>query len=212
MTEPKPRRRIWQIGLRTLFLLMTAAAVWTVYFSNRHALRSYEERIASMRPLARELNVEDTAKIAVVKLESHWYDENRWGVYLPPGKFRLCLATREIADAGLAPVVKSVPLVSGRTILELENVPTNEGWQVRVTRDGAAILTADELKAWYPSVGSVGGGQFDRSEQLPADKPVVLFRRRFSQPKPGGGSTTPAGPTDGIMLWIEPVASDAGDS
>jgi hypothetical protein len=66
---------------------MTAAAVWTVYFSSRSAIRHYEERITSMRPLTRELSVEDEELIAVVKLEPYWYDENRWAIYLPEGTY-----------------------------------------------------------------------------------------------------------------------------
>ena len=50
---------MWQIGLRTLLLLVTAVAVWTVYFANRRAIRHQEERIAAKRvgasaPVARE--------------------------------------------------------------------------------------------------------------------------------------------------------------
>lgn len=205
-----PRRRVWQIGLRTLFLLMTAVAVWTVYFSNRHTLRTYEEQIASMQPLARELTVEDEELIAVVKLESYWYDENRWEVYLPQEEFRICLATRAIEDNGLGTVVESVSLAPGKHILELENIPIDNGWRVTVKCDGVQVIAADEPKAWYPASGSVGGGNFERSEQLPADQPMVLFRRRFSQPGPGGASRTPAGPADGILLWIEPTGEEPG--
>lgn len=203
MTEQKPRRRLWQIGLRTLFLLMTAVAVWTVHLSNRSATRSYEERINSMRPLARELSVEDEARIAVVKLEPYWYDENRWALYLPKGRYRLCLATREIDETGLAPIVGSVPLSPGRHVLTLEHDRSDDGWRVAVNGDGMPVLTAEEPKAWYPARGSSGGSEFDRSEQVPPDKPVVLFRRRFTQPGAAGTSRTPKGPTDGIMVWIE---------
>jgi hypothetical protein len=198
-----------------MFLLLTAVAVWTVYFSNRSSIRRLEERIESMRPLARELAVKDERQFAVVKLEQHWYDENRWSVYVPPGDFRLCLATRDVDEEGLAPVVASAPLAPGRHVLELDYVAVDGasgegGWRVTVHCDGQEILSAEAPKAWYPSVGSSGGGHFDRMDQLPADKPAILFRRRFNQPGPNGmgmGSITPKGPTDGIMIWIEPGGS-----
>jgi hypothetical protein len=199
---------MWQVGLRTLFLLMTAAAVWIVYFTNRRAIRDYDERIAAMRPVARELEVEDGGQIAVVKLEAYWYDENRWDIYLPPGDFRLCLATREIDGTVPAAVASSAPLSPGRHTIALEHEPTADGWQVTIECDGRQLLSADEPKAWYPAVGSSGGGHFDRAEQFDPQQPVVLFRRRFAQPGPGRTSTTPLGPADGIMLWIEPAANE----
>lgn len=203
MAEQKQRRPRWQIGLRSLFLLMTAVAVWTVYFSNRSAVRHYEERITSMRPLTRELSVEDEEMITVVKLEPYWYDENRWAIHLPEGTYRLCLATRQIDDTGLGPIVATAPLAQGKHVLTLEHEPSDNGWSVNVDCDGTTVLKAEEPKAWYPGSGSSGGSMFDRNEQVVPDKPVVLFRRRFSLPGPGGASKTPAGPTDGILLWIE---------
>ena len=216
MTEQKPKRRGLQIGLRTLFLLVTAIAVWTVYFVNRRAIQQYEERTSAMRPLARELVVEDESQVAVIKQEPYWYDENRWAVYLPPylppGKYRLCLATREIDVSGLAPVVTSVPLSPGRHALGLEQEKTDDGWQVVVLREGQVILSNEEPKEWYPAVGSSGGGHFDRLEQREPSEPVVLFRRRFTRPTAGGRSMTPTGPADGVLLWIEPDGGETDNS
>ncbi|MEX2176135.1 MAG: hypothetical protein WD872_17365 [Pirellulaceae bacterium] len=213
MPEKQPRRFTWQIGLRSLFLLTTAIAVWTVYYSNTREIDRLELRIADMRPLVRELVVEDEEQFAVVKLEQHWYDENRWSVYVPSGEFRLYLATREIDEEGLAPVVASVPLAAGRHLLAHDNValPDDEGWRVTVHAGERLVLSTEEPQEWNPAFGWSEGGQFDRSEQLPADKPMVLFRRRFTQPAPGGRSTTPTGPTDGIMLWIEPAGGARDD-
>lgn len=211
LNQQRPKRFSWQIGLQSLFLLTTAIAVWTVYYANTREIARLEERIESMRPLARELVVEDEDQFAVIMLEQHWYDENRWAVYVPPGKFRLCLATREVEEEGFAPVVASVPLAAGRHTLALDNVSTKDGWRVTVHADNREILATVAPKAWHPARGSSGGGQFDRSEQLPADKPLVLFRRRFAQPGPGIGSATPTGPTDGIMLWIEPAGEAPRD-
>jgi hypothetical protein len=207
--QPPTKRSTWQVGLRTLFLLITAVAVWTVYFANRGAIRHYEERIAAMRPLVRELTVADVTKFAVIKQEPYWYDENRWELHVPPGNYRLCLATRDIDETGFPPVVQSTSLAPGRHVLALEQTKTEQGWRVAILDGDREILSHDEPQAWYPAVGSSGGGQFDSLAQQSASEPLVLFRRRFTQPQPGGRSTTPTGPADGVMLWIGPEGEDS---
>ena len=205
VTRPRPKGL--QFGLRTLFMLMAAIAVWTTYFSNRHHIAVLEAGITAMRPLAHELIVNDADKIAVVKLAELWYDENRWEISLPDGVYRLCLATREIDTDGLAPVVKSEPLAAGRHSLQLEQQEVNAGWRVTVAGDGKTLLAVEEPKPWYPGSGSTGGGLHSESAQLTPDQSVVLFRRRFTRPDGAGQVKSPSGPTEGILLWIEPNAS-----
>ena len=212
--EPKPseaalsrpathrRRRYRQFSVRTLLLVTAAIAVWTAYIANERHNRKLNARIAAMRPLAHELAVEDPNRIAVVKLDELWYDENIWDVYLPPGQYRLFLATYDIDQDGLAPVRVSAPLAGGRHRLTLEQRREESGWQVAVTGNDAEILTVKEPPEWDPARGSMGGGQFSNSTQIPADQPVVLFRRRFSQPTTATQPSTPTGPTAGVLLWI----------
>ncbi len=102
-----PRRQRWQVGLRTLILLVAAIAVWTTYFLNRHQNAALEARIKTMLPLAHELIADDPKKVAVVKLEENWFDENRWDIFLPDGEYRLCLAMRGIESDGLATAQKA---------------------------------------------------------------------------------------------------------
>lgn len=201
-----PRRSRWQVGLRTLVLLMATIAVWLTYFVNRRNIPLLEMRIKAMQPLAHELIVDDAGKIAVVKLEEHWFDENQWDLYLPPGSYRVCLATREIDTDGMAPVVKSAPLKPGRRRLTLERPPGQDACRVVVTCDGKPLLAVEEPKEWDPVSGSQGGGQYSQGESLAANTPVVLFRRRFFTPRDANGrSTVPPHPSDGILLWVEPT-------
>jgi hypothetical protein len=196
-------RARWQLGLWTLFLLITAIAVWMTYFINRRQIAVLEARIRALVPLAHELVVDDPAKIAIVKLEEYWFDENRWDIYLPQGRYRLCLATHDIDNNGLAPVVKSAAIEAGRHRLALEQQRQKDGWRVVVAWDGTGLLAVEESKDWDPGLGSSGGGQYPVSEQLAADEPAVLFRRRFTREASNGLMTTPSGPTEGILLWIE---------
>lgn len=203
--SPNKQRFRWQFSLRLMLLLMAAVGVWTAVIVNRRAIPHLEQRIKTMRPLARELFISDPTKIAVVKCEELWYDDNEWEIYLPPGAFQLSLATREIDGQGMATPVKSAPLPTGQTRLVYSQVKQGSGWRMIVTANGQELLTVDEPKEWYPAHGSSGGGQFSLSQQLPADAPVVLFRRRFTRPISPTSSQVPAGPCEGVLLWIEPA-------
>lgn len=206
---PPARRSQWQFSLRLILLLMAAVGVWTAEIANRRAMGPLQQRIKAMRPLARELTITDPEKIAVVKCEELWYDDNEWEIYLPDGEYRLALATREVGQQDVVlPPYQSAPLPAGKFRLSLLQEKTATGWRVDVLKDGALLLTAEEPAEWYPAHGSSGGGQFSLAEQLPPNFPVVLFRRRFSRPVSATTSQTPAGPCEGVLLWIEPVPLD----
>jgi len=199
----RPDRSRWQVGLGSLAFLVLVIAVWMTYFVNRLEIDRLESRIAALRPMSRELVVTDPSQIAAVGLTAMWFDENRWEVYLPEGSYRLRLATREVATDGLAPAVKSLPIGPGWHRVDLEIVPDKAVWKIAVGLDRAGRVEAEEPKEWASDRGSEGGGQVSRSQQQPADRPLVLFRRRFM---PLGRSAAPIGPTDGVLLWIERTA------
>jgi hypothetical protein len=198
----RPDRRRWQVGLRSLFLLMAAIAVWMGYLINLRHNATLRARIEAMLPIAHELVIDDATKIAVVKLEPYWYDENRWEIYLPDGSYRLCIATRGVDENGFAPVKKSAHIGDGRHQLVLEKDQDDDLWRVRALWDGKEVLTVEEPKDWKTGGGSIGGGFFSVCQQLAPDQPVVLFRRRFMRGM-GSMSMTRDSPTEGILLWIE---------
>jgi hypothetical protein len=197
-----------QFSLRTLFLLTAAIALWIAHTKNHYGNVKLAGQIQGMRPLARELMIDDPDRIAVVKHDERWYDQNVWKLYLPSGSYRLCLATKEVGTDGLATINKSVAIDPGTRELALEQQQANDkSWRVIVTVDGEEVLRADEPAAWNPGEGSAGGGDFSRSTQIAPQEPVVLFRRRFMVQATAGSSSIPMGPCDGLLLWIEPTAS-----
>ena len=200
-TVPLPGRKHWQVGLR-IFLLTAAIAVWITFFINRRENAVLESRIAAMQPLARELVTDDANKIAVVKLDELWYD--RTDGCLPSGWDVpvMCGHPRDLQQgAGSGGEERTV--AAGRHRLVLEQSLDGEVWRLSVTWDGTKLLEAVEPKGWDPGMGSSGGGEYAVSTQLPADQPAVLFRRRFTRPDANGQVSTPVGPTDGILMWIE---------
>jgi hypothetical protein len=158
-----------------------------------------------MRPLARELIIKDRDKIAVVKVEEEWYDANEWRVYLPPGEYRLRMATEEIPAQGIPKHEQESILVAGESDLSLLQQKQATGYHTQVLLNDDAVLTVEKDLSWQPGGGSSGGGNFSSSEQLDPKEPVVLFRRRFNQPVSPMSSATPDGPCTGLMLWIERV-------
>lgn len=209
MEPARPARSRWQFSLRTILLTMAAVGVWTAVIVNRREIPVLEQRITSMRPLARELAVKDPNKIAVVKCEETWYDENEWNIYLPSDNYQLSLATQQIDQDQVPEPGKTVRLPAGKFRLALTQEKHNGGWRVCVKKDGEELLCIDEPQTWYPGSGSSGGGSYSTSQQISPPEHVVLFHRRFTHPKViGPGTSTsqlPTGPSEGIALWIDPI-------
>ena len=74
---------------------------------------------------------------------------------------------------------KSKALKPGRHRIMLMKQRNDEGWKVNVWTDDSVFLTVNEPREWGDLSRSFGSDQFSISEQLPADKPVILFRRHF---------------------------------
>lgn len=205
MTEPSemeprpPGPAPWQFGLKTAILITAAVAVWSAAFVNRRQSARLSSRIAALRPLASELVVEDQDQIALLKLETLGRIDNRWDLHLPAGSYRVCLATSAIDAEGFAPVAKSAPIAPGLHRLELKVAREDETRRITVASGGATLLEVVVPKEW-----EAGGGESDVSQSRitppwPADKPLILIRRRNSP------AASAAGPIDGLLLWIEPA-------
>ncbi len=209
-TPPTPPPRKWvQVNTTTLILLVALIASWVAVWIHREQIAVLETRIASASNLARELVVDDPTQAAVVKRLEEWSDDQRWKVYLPPGDYRLCLATREIDGKGLAPVAGRVAIGGGSHDLAYEQTQKGERWEVVVSVDGAPVLRAEESSDWNLNLGSLGTDGHSVSRQFAMASPLPLLRTRFRKQDARGATKTPDGPTEGILLWIEPAAPDA---
>ena len=202
---PRKRRCLWQWSLQTLLLLTAVVAVWVAYFHLRQQIGRLEQEVDSMQQMARELIIEDREQIAVVMLPQMWMDQSRWDIYLPEGKYVIRLATRQIDQKGLAPPVEQTPIPAGQHRIELMRSDEGAGRQLTVTVDDRPVIEAEEDSGWDPGGASSGGSQIGNCEQRSAQQPLVLFRRRFYRPSKGGQNVPPKGPSEGWMLWIEPV-------
>jgi hypothetical protein len=201
----RPKHEPWQFGLKTAILITPAVAVWSAVLVNRRQSATLSSQIAYLRPLAPELVVEDPSQMALLKLETLGRHDNRWDLYLPAGNYRLCLATSAIDKEGFAPVAKSAPIAPGRHRLELKVARQAEARRITVASDGATLLEVVAPKEWDEDRGSsdISKGRID--PPWPADSPLILIRRRNHPPRIDGEPSSPSGPTEGILLWIEPA-------
>lgn len=208
---PRPRWRRVQLPVRTLLLVIAAMAVWMTVLTNDRHIITLNTGIAGLRVLSRELFVSNPDQFAVVHRIPVWYDEAIWDVHVPQGTYRLALATRELPTDGQGPATvpppvvpgQTFPITSGRHTVALESSKIDSGWRVVVRLDGEPVLTRDEPAEWNSGHGSYGGAQFSVVTQSPADKPLILYHRRFMvRDDNGQASVRTIG--EGIHLRIEP--------
>ena len=195
----------WQVGIRTLVLLMAVIAVAMTVIVDRRQSTALEARIRAMAPLAHELKIVDVNQFAAVKLENLWMDDNRWDVYLPAGEYRLCVATREVGKERVPRPGKSARIKSGRHRLELGFQRQGDLWPIRVASDGEELFAFNESKEWGLSGSSTDPTNFSVSTQQSTGRPLILFHRRYYIMNRQGIADEPPTPSDGLILWIEPV-------
>lgn len=212
ISPARPKRRWWQLRLGTLILLIAALAVWLSWYADHRRNEALEQRLRVMRPIARELIVQDPTQAAIVKREETWHDENLWDVYLPAGSYEVCLATREIGDRGL-------PAVAHRRRIRVEPPARPRVFELRMTwedqrtrrrieilENGATLLSVVEPREWNSDSTSTQHG-FSKSSTCDPARPMELFRRRFLRDDGTGQLRAPTVPSEGLLFWFEPASS-----
>jgi hypothetical protein len=190
----------------TLLLFTAAVAAWVGWWQVEQQSARLQMQIETMQKLQRKLIVHDPAQFAIIELHELWYDEDRWDVYLPPGRnYRLKLATREVDEKELPEPGGEAEISSGRHTVELlqKKLKDPDGFHLAIQVDGQTVLEAREQADWHPSRGSSDNVGYDQQKQLPVNQPLVIKRRRFMVQQSKTSASTPDGPTAGILIWIE---------
>ncbi len=201
----RPRLFRMQIGLRHLLLLTLCAGAWAAHWTNQSHIAKLKPRLATLQKLAPELIVSDTSRLAIVQLESKWASDIRWDMYVPSSNYRLCLATRAVAESGFPDLYQNIALPKGRYELQIEEVIQTNGFRIRVTQNEEVLLDIVEAPL-FGSNGSSSSSRNGPSLQFDDSTEIDLLRRRFLVPIPGspGSSRSTIGPTNGVLLWIKP--------
>lgn len=203
--SPVTKRRGWRWSMTTLLLMMgTVGVVTRAVILSRQNQRLRNE-IATMRMLARELQVLDETQFAVIKRYPRWFEENIWDVFLPAGQtYRLNLVTRGVDPTRTPRPFESVVLPSGYHTIEYRRKFEDQSstWRIEVLVDQSPAMTFTESADWESSMSHSSQGGYSRSTQRPVDEPLFLERLRFHTPTTP--NTTASRPTEnGILLWIE---------
>lgn len=185
-------------------LLIAAVAVWLAYWQTSREVERMQLALPGLRDAARQLRIGNPHEYAVVRHHELWNDDFRWDAYLPAGgDYVMRLATEQIDTEGLAEPVKQYAIGAGRRAVQLFYEKVDDRWRIEVTVDDQLVLQDTQPLSWHEGGGSTGGAAFDQQAQQDVGQPLVLFRRRFMEKQSNGGYSTPAGPTAGLLLWIE---------
>ncbi len=218
----KSVNRRWQLSLSTMLLLVTLFAVGAGFVKARHDRNELQRLLATLRPMTRELSVDNPTQIAVVRRVPTLSNELIFDAYIPkplvPTQVhRLCLVLEEIVDSGpfdvlfpqptgsfdLQPGIHSIELRS----TEADKNDVNSEHRFVVLVDGETVIKAKRPAVWQASNGWTSYGTISQSQAFDAKEAVQLLRRRNNEPNKNFSLSAPAKkPTNGVLLWI-----DSGD-
>ena len=202
----------WQIGLRTMILLVVAVALGLNIARERDTipeLRGRLQGLQSSRPS--DLRIIDPAAIAAQKNDSPWTDEDSWQVYLPlGGRYRLCLATRVGSVDDQPSRVESVEIEPGRHMVSVDRQRIGLGWRITATWNQKDRLQLDEPGNWLDRTGGWGWtNEIPDRLHVPLGRPVLLaYTRYFTMKAPlAPVLPSPSVEVPGLKLWIETEAA-----
>jgi len=196
-----------QFSLRKLLL---SIAVVVLILS--HALSSYRLWVTSneLQELKRRhgiLVVEDDSRAQALKIDLQQPFAWRWRVYLPEGRqYQVCATTDDIAEQGLPTDRGGLGLPPGEHEITVKVQRNERGeWMLGLYKDG--VTSEQKIPEghtdWLESP-SGSGATFVSSLSFEPTAPCELLRLRALVPQPNGSSAPPTGPSDGLLVWVEP--------
>lgn len=192
----------------TLLLLTAAVGIWAWNFRMVQQTTQWEYEINVLRRAAGELAVDDPRQMAVIQRRPEWRGDLQWDVFLPPGReYSLYLATRDIDQRGgfegLTP--RQAKLPPGKHRIQLKYTEAADGkWDIGILREGQPLLESTETPDWQTSTSFSWSQPVRIGETLQRAAPARLPLRRLAFNIPDAtGSSSPRGPANGLLVWIE---------
>jgi hypothetical protein len=192
----------------TLLVITVIGTVFAYRAGNKHRQLLAEQ--AQLEAEFGQMPIADPSKVYVLALETGEELHFAWRVHFP-AKFYPRWQTKSgrgssssFGDEGIAPVVEETPISPGRHQIVLRKVDATNAlrYTIEVDDQQAIDITVDSKRGFCDGFSS--SVLYEDCEQLPPDVLAVLYRGRFAQPTQNGYSWSEA-PTNGILLWLEPV-------
>lgn len=223
MYHAVPKRKPTKFRLRwnllTLLLFTPVVASWWMVISIRRENTRLRAGIETMQAQSQRLHIKYPDRVAIVRLPEIWFGETRWEIALPSAEvvasggtaYKLCLATKDIGGPRqAAPPASEFHLPPGRHRLELRIGRKQGKWRIVAMLDDKPVIENLESADWDPGHGGFSlGASMDQSYQ-PSDATtsVELHREVFSDSRHNGGFSRPDQPSNGVLMWLEPIKKD----
>ena len=215
--EAAPKKRAPQFALGTFLLAIGVIATNLGWYHSHQQIRQLEAALPSMRFLARELQVVDESKVAVISCNpQHAYDYS-FDVFVPAiggNGGQLCLAMEGIAlhtfDEGVLEFPdegQCVAITPGRHRIKVVHdrlkPPTSPpSWLIEVLLDGEVVISAIRPPKWHTSFGWSGSPVYQETKVFEATS-ALIYSHRFKQVDGNGKEIRDTEtPHTGVLVWI----------
>jgi hypothetical protein len=207
-----------RFSLLTLMLFMVLAAVGIENWRVDREIRKLELKWKVMNSLARELIIHDKNKFAAVARHPRSVGEQTWDVYVPNDRvYNLCVSYTNIEPTGVTQPAESISIAAGNHRIEVQHdwivergaIPGRD--ESRILLDHSVV--AELVRVAVGNSSGFSGSLVSESEQIPTNQPLILYRRVNSVQTSPQSWTSPTGPSDGCLVWIQPAeeTKDASD-
>jgi hypothetical protein len=196
-----------RFSLRTVVLLMGIAALLLVVWRQYVELGPLREENRRLRAELGALDVQDKSRLHAVQAPQPDEHTWKWRVWIPPGKhYRVAIAGAEISEEGFPKNSGRIELVGeGEEFLTYRIVrdPRTNSWQGTLTFADASIGAYPSHWVEWSNISKSTKSVGNVTAIAEPGEPLMLIRCRVAEAITG--NSFPSEPTDGFMIWIEPI-------
>lgn len=210
-----------RISLLTVILLTTIVGLSIVTAQLWREVDPLRQQVRSMRAELGLLNIDDPMVAQAIQLGTNSADHWKWRIYLPPqGNYELLVYSGTIPPHGVhqswynairqSASGMSSTIAPGEFVLHVELFKEDSQWNVITTRgeglNRSVMSVQGDWLSQMTSRGVTSSVSADNAASFPPGQPIHLMTLHEPVVTRNGASTsftTPTGPANGIVVWIE---------